>query len=72
VKWLTGQKAKISRDETFEEQIDCRVWERKDKRRGEVVIENPSISSFVYFTKFWVLTSSVFFSTLENLGLMQN
>ena len=45
---VTNQEAKVVRADAFEEEIDCIVQERKDKRRGEVVIERKSFDQFIY------------------------
>jgi hypothetical protein len=45
---VTNQEAKVVRADAFEEEIDCIVQERKDKRRGEVVIERKSFGQFIY------------------------
>jgi hypothetical protein len=45
---VTNQEAKVAQADAFEEEIDCIVQERKDKRRGEVVIERKSFDQFIY------------------------
>jgi hypothetical protein len=45
---VTNQEAKVARADAFEEEIDCIVQGRKDKRRGEVVIERKSFDQFIY------------------------